>query len=373
MKFACTQENLSQGLHLVSHISGKNANLPILSNVLLKAEEGNLKLSTTNLEMAVSVLVRGKMEAAGEFTVPAKLLQDYVGLLSSGKVELVQSDDLLEVVADGRVTKMKGVAASEFPLIPKLAKGKGYKLKAEALKRAISQVAFAVSAAESRPELSGVACFFSGGKLIMAATDSYRLSECELGLEAGSAEAELRCIVPARAMQEVARIVGGYRDDMATPDEVEWAMTDNQLVVTYGNVELITRLIEGSFPDYHQIIPTAFRSTLTLSRQELVQAIRAAALFARQGLQDVHFKALEGGGLEVSASDSGTGTHATTLKASLEGDANTVTLNYRYVSDGLSAMEGDEVCLRMIDGMSPVVAAPKQGGAFRYIVMPIRQ
>lgn len=373
MNFACTQENLVQGLQLVSHVSGKNANLPILSHVLLKAEDGSLRLSTTNLEMAVSALVRGRMEAAGEFTVPAKLLQDYASLLSSGKVELIVKDDVLEVVADGRVTKMKGVAASEFPLIPKLAKGKGYRMRAEALKKAISQAAFSVSVAESRPELSGVACFFSPGKLTMAATDSYRLSEVELELEAGSSDAELKCIVPAKAMQEIARIVGGYRDDMATSDEVEWVMTENQLVVTFGNVELITRLIEGSFPDYRQIIPSAFRSSLTLSRQEFLQAIKAASLFSRQGLFDVHLKALEGGGLEVSASDSGTGTHATTLKAVLEGEPNEVTLNFRYVSDGLSAVSGDEVFVRMIDGMNPIVVSSKDVGGFRYVVMPIRQ
>ncbi|MCK9361392.1 DNA polymerase III subunit beta [Patescibacteria group bacterium] len=375
MNFACTQENLLQGLSLVSHISGKNANLPILGNVLLKTENGGLKLSTTNLEMAVSAMVRGRVEQAGEFTVPAKLLQDYISLLPAGKVELVLNGDGLEVRADGSTTTVRGMPSSEFPLIPRLTKEGGYRLKAEELRGAIGQVAFAVSGSESRPELGGVACYFNGehsGKLVMAATDSYRLAERVTGLETGSSEAEVKCIVPAKAMQEIGRILTAYSDDMGLPEAVEWAMTDSQMVITYGNVELISRLIEASFPDYRQIIPTQFKTTGTITRTELAKAIRAASLFSRQGLFDVHFEFSEGS-LKVSSSDTGTGAHATSLKAVVDGDANKVTMNYRYISDGLAAIGKDKVTIRLIDGMNAVVVTPAEGEGYRYIVMPIRQ
>ncbi len=376
MNFACTQENLLQGLSLVSHVSGKNVNLPILGNVLLKTENGGLKLSTTNLEMAVSAMVRGRVEQPGEFTVPAKLLQDYVSLLPSGKVELVLNGDALEVRADGSSTSVRGMPSSEFPLIPRLAKENGYRLKAEVLRSAIAQVAFAVSSSESRPELGGVACSFHGfdqaNKLTMAATDSYRLAERLMELEPGSASAETRCIVPAKAMQEVARILSAYKDDVGMPEAVEWALTDSQMVITYGNVELISRLIEGSFPDYKQIIPQEFKSSATIMRTELAKAIRAASLFSKQGLFDVHFELLDGA-LKVSSSDTGTGAHSTTLKVETEGDANKVTMNFRYVSDGLAAMGTDKVKMRLIDGMNPVELRPAEGDEYRYIVMPIRQ
>ena len=375
MNFACTQENLLQGLSLVSHISGKNANLPILGNVLLKTENGGLKLSTTNLEMAVSAMVRGRVEQPGEFTVPAKLLQDYVALLPSGKVELVLNGDSLEVRADGSSTSVRGMPSSEYPLIPRLAKEGGYRLKAESLRNAIGQVAFAVSGSESRPELGGVSCVFQldhSNKVIMAATDSYRLAERVVELEPGSANTEAKCIVPAKAMLEIARILAAYKDDVGMPEAVEWSMTDSQMVLTYGNVELISRLIEASFPDYRQIIPTQFRTTGTLTRTELAKAIRAAALFSRQGLFDVHLE-FSNGNLKVSSSDSGTGAHTTTLKVEMEGDANKVTINYRYISDGLASMGGDKIVLRMIDGMNPVVVTPKEGEGYRYVVMPIRQ
>lgn len=377
MIFACTQENLVQGLSLVSHITGKNANLPILANVLMRIENGNLQLSTTNLEMAVSALVRGRSEEAGEITVPAKLLQDYISLLPAGKIELVAKDDQLEVRADGKVTKIKGLPSAEFPLMPKLTKESGFKLPSEKLREAINQVAFAVSNSESRPELSGVACFFNsiGGEqtLVMAATDSYRLAERTVSLQAGSPNKELKCIVPARSMQEIARILSAYKDELATPEEAEWSIADNQFVLKYGNVELVSRLIEGSFPDYRQIIPTQFRSVYSLNRSALAKAIRAASLFARQGLFDIHFEVKDNGELIVSSSDAGTGTHTTSLSIDQGVEANRVTINYKYISDGLSAMSGDEVTVQMIDAMNPVVLYPKQDKGFQYVVMPIRQ
>ncbi len=378
MIFACTQENLLQGLALVGHIAGKNVNLPILSHVLMKVAGGNLTLSTTNLEMAISALVRGRAEEDGEFAAPAKLLQDYISLLPDGKIELVVKDDTLEVRADGKVTKIKGMAATEFPLIPKLAKEGAYRLGAEVLREAIGQVAFAVSASESRPELSGVACFFHGPadkeRLVMAATDSYRLAERTVALSQNSSSKEAKCIVPSRAMQEIARILSAYKDDLAMPEEAEWAITDSQFVLSFGNVELISRLIEGSFPDYRQIIPTQFRSEFKVSRSELAKAIRAASLFSRQGLYDVHFELQGNGTLTVSSADTGTGAHTTTLNVEANNqETNRVTINFKYVSDGLAAMSSGKVIVRLIDAMNPVVITPEEGGVFQYIVMPIRQ
>lgn len=377
MIFACTQENLLQGLALVSHIAGKSANLPILANVLMKVEEGNLKLSTTNLEMAVSAIVRGRVEQPGEYTVPAKLLQDYVSLLSSGKVELRVTEEGLQITADDKTTTIKGMPASEFPLIPKLAREGAYRFQSEVLKQAIGQVAFAVSSSESRPELSGVSCVFHpedrADVLVMAATDSYRLSERAVPLVAGGNGRPAKCIVPARALGEVGRILAAYKDDVGVPEVVEWSITESQLVLSYGNVELVSRLIEGSFPDYRPLIPQQFTSSFTVVRSELAKAIRAASLFARQGIYDIHFEIEATGNLRVSSSDSGTGAHTTLLKGQLEGGANKVTLNFRYVADGLTAMGTDQVVIKMIDAFSPVVLVPAKVDGFQYIVMPIRQ
>ncbi len=377
MKFVCTQENLTQGLSVVSHITNKSVNLPVLGNVLLKTEGGNLKLSATNLELAVSTIVRGKTEKEGEYTVPAKLLQEYVSLLPQGKVELEVLEEGLHISASGQETVVRGMTASEFPLIPKLAKSGGIAFKAEDLRHGLSQVVFAVSTSESRPELSGVACWFGGilgkDRVAFVATDSYRLAERVL--KPKNESKELKLIAPARAIIEIGRILSSYKDELGVPEDVEWVMTENQLVVSYGNTELVSRLIEGSFPDYQQIIPEHFKTTATLGRQELQKAVKSASLFSRQGLYDVHLDCRPSEGtLTVHSADQGTGKTAMTLQGDISGEDVSVIVNFKYISDGLSAIATPKVKLFMNDPMSPILILPEGGeAAYRYLVMPIRQ
>ncbi|MFA5186290.1 MAG: DNA polymerase III subunit beta [Patescibacteria group bacterium] len=377
MKFACTQENLIQGLNMVGHVAGKNVNLPVLGNVLLKTEAGSLKLSATNLEMAVNSTVRGKVEVEGEYSVPAKLFMDYVSLLPAGKVELVLSEEGLEVKSGEQETVLKGIAANEFPLLPKLARDHGYTIPSIELKRALSQVVFAVSTSQSRPELTGVACFFQDNNgshsAVLVATDSYRLAERNIACTGSGSPT--RFIVPARALVEVARILGAYKDELGIPENVTLNFTENQLVVSFGNVELISRLIEGSFPDYKQIIPQQFKTEAVLNRSELQKAVRAASLFSRQGLFDVHMSFdPEKGECVVESADQGVGKTKTIIKGAITGIANSVTLNFRYLGDGLAAMSGESIKIRQIDAMNPLLVSPEGSGeAYQYIVMPIRQ
>lgn len=378
MLFACTQENLVQGLGMVAHVTGKNINLPVLGNVLFKTENGNLKLSTTNLEIAVSCSVRGKVESDGEYSVPAKLLLDYVSLLPTGKIELELKEEGLEVRTSDQHTVIRGLAASEFPLLPKLNKESNFQLPAESLKAALNQVTFAASTSESRPELTGVACFFkpegNGWAAIFAATDSYRLAEKKLMINSGSGEVR-KAIIPARSMLEIARIVSSYKDDISGPSDVAWSFGENQLMVTYGNVELITRLIEGSFPPYQEIIPQTFKTEAILPRAELSKAVRAASLFARQGLFDVHLTLdPDQGTCTIASADQGTGNTKTNIKGDVKGIKNEITLNFRYLNDGLGAMQTEKVKLSMINDGSPVLILPESTPEqYRYLVMPIRQ
>jgi DNA polymerase-3 subunit beta len=376
MKFSCTQENLIQSLSIVSHITGKSINLPVLGNVLLKTEGGNVKLSATNLELAVTTLVRGKVEREGEYTVPAKLFQDFISLLPQGRVDLELVDEGLCVVAGGRETIIRGLAAQEFPLIPKLVKSKGIFFSSADLRRAISQVVFSVSLSESRPELSGVACWFGGsdGKTAaFAATDSYRLAERIMNLVSEARES--RIIVPSRTMLEISRILSSYKDELGVPEEVGWETTENQLVVTYGSTELISRLIEGSFPDYQQIIPERFGTTAVLDRLEFQKAVKAAALFSRQGLYDVHMavKPAEGT-VGVFSADQGTGRTSTAIQGELTGNETDLVVNFRYLSDGLAAIPTPKIRLQLNDATSPMLVLPEGGDEqYRYLVMPIRQ
>jgi DNA polymerase-3 subunit beta len=389
VKFSCTQENLNQGLAVVSHIAGKNINLPILGNVLIQGGENKvLRFSTTNLEIAVNCIVRGKVEESGDFTVPSRLFADYVALLPKDRVDVAQTDNNVTVACGTYQTKMNGIPASEFPLIPSVDKKSTFSLKAADFRKAVSQVLFAVAPNESRPEISGVLFKFypdSGDlKLNLAATDSYRLAEKQVQVsKSGSTEIQdpVSVIVPARTVSEIVRILGLYKEGIGTEESLEIGLGESQVVFTYDNVEVISRVIEGRYPDYRQLIPETVETEAVIRKDELQRAVKTASLFSRTGLNDVNVQVNEAEGkLKLSATNSQTGEHAVDLEAAVTGKDNQATLNFKYFLDGIGNMESDSVAVQMVDGNSPVMVRPTGGSEavagepdYLYIVMPIRQ
>lgn len=381
MKFACTQGNLTYGLSATSHVASRHANLPILGNVLVRIDEKIIRFIATNLEIAVTAAVRGKVEEAGEYTVPAKLFADFVGSTKGDRVDLELKGEALEVRGGASKTKIKGQPASEFPLVPDVKRESAtvYRVLATDFKKALSRVLFAASPNESRPEISGVLFRFGGagpqGTLTLAATDSYRLAEAIIALhESGSGERTV--IVPARALTEVGRILGlTVKDAEELPATIEIVVADNQILFSYGPVELVSRLIEGQYPDYKAVIPETAKTTATIGRDALSAAIKTAALFSHTGLHDVQLL-LKKGGLTVSSADTQIGESETELDADVVGDENKVTLNHRYLMEGLSATDVPEVSLRVIDGVNPCLLVPKEqtpGSNYLYVIMPIKQ
>lgn len=380
MKFSCTQENLIQGLAAVSHIATKNVNLPILNNVLIKVEDKSIQLATTNLEIAVTVQVRGKVDEPGECTLPSRLLADYVGLLTGDRVDLAADGEAATVSSGSSRTKIKGLPSSEFPLIPKVSRDSSFRVLVGDFRRAVSRVIFAVSPNESRPEISGVLLRFSpdgpNGTLIFAATDSYRLAEARVALhEGGKPAGERSVIVPARTLAEVQRILSSQKDGPDSPATLEISLSDSQILFVYDAVEVVSRTIEGNYPEYRAVIPDKARTFAVLSRDQLVKAVKAAALFSRTGLYDVHFTYEPSAGtLKLSATDSQVGEQEAVLTPTeIKGDQNTITLNYRYLLDGLNAMDLSEVKLQVIDANAPCLITPQTATAdYLYLVMPIK-
>lgn len=373
MKLSCTKENLAQGLSITSHISTKNVNLPILNNVLLKADQGGLKLISTNLEIALTCSIRGKLEQQGEYTVPSKLFYEFVNLLPDEVVNMDLHDDGLFVSCAKAKTTINGISPSEFPLIPPVEGEVKFEVNVADFKKALSQTLFATAMNEARPELTGVYMKFQGGKLIMAATDSYRLSEVETSTP--SKDQEYEVIVPQRTLAELNRVFSVFKDDVEASQSVTMELANNQVVFRYASVELISRTIEGVYPDYKQIIPDRHETKAVVDRREMIQAIKSVSLFAKQGLYDIKMSIDPSGKLTLFAQDATRGKNDTDLSGEVEGKENTIALNYRYVLDGLNAMNSEKVELKMIDGASPFVLAPAGDDAekFVYIVMPIRQ
>lgn len=378
MKLSCTRENLHQGLSITSHLTTKNVNLPVLQNVLVKAEGGSIRFTSTNLEIAVSCTVRGKVEVGGEFTVPSKLFFDYVSLLPNETVTVEGSGNSLSVSCASNKTRMNGLPATEFPLVPEVVTSRSYRVPVAALRAALSQVLFAVASNEARPELSGACARFGAdgtvSTLTLAATDSYRLAEAIVPLPAGSVQEDFQAIIPARTLSEVSRVLSVFKDEVDSPQDITLRLSDNQAVFSFGGVELVSRLIEGNYPDYRQIVPKDFQTQATLDRDDFVKAVKTASLFSRTGLFDVtlEFDA-SGKRLRVNATDAARGDNMAECEAEVGGKDNKVTVNYRYLLDGLNACGSDQVSFKMIDGSNPCLLTPKEGVGYLYIVMPIKQ
>ena len=375
MIFSCTRDNLQKGLSVVSHVSNKQVNLPVLQNVHIKAEGGGIVLSTTNLEIAVRVAIRGKVDKPGEFTVPAKLFSDFVNLLPQERVDVELVDTSLNVSCGDTSTSINGLDAAEFPLIPSVETSAEFKIPAADLREALAQVMFAVSNSEARPELSGVLMHFNGGELVLASTDSYRLAERKLKLSADAGQR--RVIVPSQTVSEVMRMLSVFKDDAEAGTDIELKLSDNQAVFHLGSAELVTRTIDGNYPDYTQIIPTEFATELVVGRDELVKAIKTASLFSRQGIFDVSLNVLaKEGKLQVMATEATRGKNTASCAADVKGGDNQITVNYRYILDGLNAMSSEGVTLKLIDASNPCLINPNgqlDRGGYLYIVMPIRQ
>lgn len=373
MKFTCTKENLLTGLQAVSSVAHKPSNLPILSNIHVLATESSVELMSTNLEIGIKAHVRAKVEQQGAFTVPAKTFLDFTNLLEDEQVAIALDGAELTVEAGGSSTKIKGTPADDFPVLPSLEEGASYAFDVEGLKQSLSQVVFAAARNEIRPELSGVVCrFFVGGEpgLTMAATDSYRLAEKNIPVDQGEDEKEI--IIPARAVSELIRVLsiqGGGTESKARV----W-VSDTQIGLRINQFEITSRLIDGNYPDYKQIIPGVFETTAQVDKDVLVKKIKAASLFVTSGINAVALTLNPSQHqIELSSTSSQTGQHDATIDADVKGHEHTILLNFRYVLDGLSHMKGDHVNIHMDGPDRPAMITSSSDPNYKYIVMPIRQ
>jgi len=379
MKFSCTQENLNQALGLVSHITGKNVTLPILQNILIRAKDGLITFLATNLEVGVTYQVRGKVEADGEFTVPGKVLADYVGLLPKDRVDVVLDGTTLLLSCDSYKTKIKGEVSSEYPIIPQVVREQSFGVLVEALLSALQQVTFSAAMSESRPEISGVLFWLKPNeqKLVLAATDSYRLAERTIPLT-GTGE-EKRVIIPVRTLQELQRMLTTI-NRAGENDATNLALYfhDNQVLFVCDQLELVSRVIDGQYPDYVAIIPTTSPTEVVVSTQDILKAVKSASLFAQSGINDISLRCLPEGKLIVSSVNTQVGENTSSLTAAVGGPEQTVVLNYRYVIDGLNVMTTPEVVFGITDNNNPVMIKPTIAGsnepsAYQYLIMPIKQ
>ena len=366
MKFICTRENLNNGLSVVNHLASHNANLPILNNVLINAKDGIITLATTNLEIGVKVVVRGKIETEGSYTVPARLFSEFISLLPNENVNVELESDGLNVSCKNSQTQIKGISAEDYPLIPDISKDKKVIVDMQTFKEVLGQTVFAATLDDNRPEISGVFFNFKGKDLIVAATDSYRLAEKKIKVE-GSIDQKI--IIPLKTLQELSRILAN-----STEKKIEIYLNENQIAFSADNILLTSRLIDGNYPDYEQIIPTEEKTKTKVRVNELVKAIKGAALFCKAGINDIKMTIIPSKNeVVILSTNSGLGENITNISADIEGEEVEIVFNYRYLLDGLNNLQSEQVIIKTSNQGAPGVFVPDNKEGYLYIVMPIRQ
>lgn len=364
MKLVCTKENLKRGLFVVSRVVGTGNPLQVLNNILVKTDQGRIKLSSTNLEIGVNTWVGGKVEEEGALTVPAKLINEYINNLPTEKVTLEsRADNTLNLESENYHTNIKGLSHEDFPLIPQVADEPFAKIDAVELRNAFAETIWASAANETQPEISGIFMGFEGDQIRIAATDRYRLAERTAKL-LEPARGTKEVIVPARTVSEVYKILS------ISKGEVEIYFSESQVLFKFDETELISRLIDGSYPDYRQIIPKSFKTEAVVDRQGFTHALKAAALFAPDSNNvTVEVKST---GITVTASSMASGENTTQVEAKVTGDENAAVFNYRYLLDCLNNLSEPAVNFKMINDASPSALVPQGRDNYTYIVMPIK-
>jgi DNA polymerase-3 subunit beta len=375
MKISSLQENLKNGLMVVSRIVGRKVNLPILNNVKIKAHEGKIQLISTDLQIGVVCDIRGKVEKEGEYTIDSKVITEYISLLPNNKVNIEEKEGKIEIKSDNYKTVVKGMSAEEYPLIPVIDRKNKYVIKISDLKIALSQVIFAVSTSETRIELSGVYFNFKKDGLVIAATDSYRLAEKEINI-INKDEIEESVIIPSKTLQELLRIISMVNEGEIDSESgnVEIFVSENQILFSLKGIDLISRLIEGQYPDYKQIIPENSKTSSIVNKNEFTRAVKAASIFSKIGVNDINLDfPIDKNKIIISSASSQTGENITEIDSKVTGEDNGIVVNFKYLLEGINNIGGDNLKIEVTDGNTPCILKSEKDDSFIYIVMPIKQ
>jgi DNA polymerase-3 subunit beta len=373
MKLSCLQENLDRGLNVVGRAVAIRTTLPITNNVLLATDQSRLKLAATNLEMAISCWIGAKVEEEGEITVPARLLSEFISSLPSDKVNVSLSPQTktLGLKCARFEARISGVDAKDFPPIPKVEGGITTKVEVEALRQGIAHVVFAAATEESRPVLTGVNAEFDGDLLTLAAADGFRLAVYKLPI-AKPVSQKTEVIIPARTLAELNRLIAEQEEAveiMVNPDK-------GQALFKLKDIELVSQLIQGTFPNYAQLIPKSYNTRAVISVADFLRATKTASIFARDGSGIVRLVVAPGGEMTpgkviVSARSEEIGDDVGEIDATVEGEESKIAFNGKYLTDVLSVLHEAQVALETTNPSSPGVVRPVGVDNYIHVVMPM--
>ncbi|MCX5994571.1 MAG: DNA polymerase III subunit beta [Chloroflexi bacterium] len=372
MKVSCSQEDLSKGLAVVGRAVATRAVLPITNNVLIATEGSRLRLAATNLEIAISCWIPATIEKEGTVTIPARLVTDFVNSLPSGQqiaMALSPRSRSVELRCARHEAHISGLDPADFPAIPKITDGMNVKVKPGDLRLAINQVGFAAASEESRPVLTGVHAEFEGEQLTLAAADGFRLAVRKVSL-AKPVDTKIAIIIPARSLAELNRLISEQEE----PLELTVNSQKSQVLFRLRNVEMVSQLIQGTFPNYSQLIPKSYSTRAVIKLSEFLRATKSASIFARDGSGIVRLQIMPKDGkgkIAISARAEEIGDNLGEVDATVEGEEAKIAFNSKYLMDVLGVIAKEEVALETTTSSSPGVIRPVGDESYIHVVMPM--
>jgi DNA polymerase-3 subunit beta len=373
MKLSCLQENLNRGLSIVGRAVATRSTLPITQNILLSAEQSRLKLAATNLEMATTCWIGAKVKQQGDITVPARLLIDFVNSLPNDLIEinLPANSRILELKSGHFQAHIHGIDAADFPPIPQINDGITTTIEAASLREGITQVAFAAAIEESRPVLTGINTEFDGEQLNLVAADGFRLAVHKATL-GSPVNVKTTVIIPARTLNELNRLLGEQEE----PVEITVNEKKSQVLFRLKDAELVSQLIQGSFPNYSQVIPQSYTTRAVLDINEFLRVTKMSSIFARDASGIVRLVITPGselapGKVTVSAQAEEVGDNVGDIDALTDGEEAKIAFNVKYLSDVLSVLAQAQVALELTTPSSPGTIRPIGVDNYVHVVMPM--
>lgn len=366
MRLTCSQKKLVNALSIANKAVATNNTLPVLNNILIKAEGNCVYFTSTNLELAVQYFIEAEVKNEGKITLPSKLISSYVGYLKDGEVDIEVEEGVSVLVKSGKSkTKIKGISAEEFPTIPDVDKEGGFSVGIKEFSQAISQVIFAAALNTTRPILTGVYFYITEGQLKMVATDSYRLSERSLSVD--DIHGEVSCIIPARTIVEL----GSMFSLVEGTERVEVSMSKNQVMFSVGKLQVVSRLIDGQFPNYKQVIPDSDGVVARMQVSDLSLVLKRIGLFSKENNNKVLLKVGQGK-VVVTTEVTQYGVGEEELEASIEGGEGQIALNSQFILDALANLGDKEVVFGLIDSAKPAVLKSSSNKDYVHIIMPLK-
>jgi len=354
-------KKLLTALRILERIVSKNVSLPILSTVLLKTDDGRLRLSATNLEIGINYWIGAKVEKEGEIAIPAYTFSDFISNIDDEKITITVNKNIASINSKNYKTQILCMDSKDFPIIPKIKKETVLKIDSQDFKNSLISVLDSVSLSEARPELGGVFVNIENNKAEFAATDSFRLSEKIAPIKEAISKS---FIIPRSAVIEILRILENLSGD------VNLAVSENQIFMYDDDFEFISRLIDGHYPEYKKVIPDKFISSATVNKNEFEKGVRVASIFS-SSISDIKLKA-EKDLIEVSAKNSDRGEMVSSINCKLKNKPFEISVNYRYLLDGLKVIPTENVILEFTGTGSPLVLKGEDLKDQIYLIMPLR-